>query len=211
VGLPAEILERRPDVREAEQQLVAATARIGEAIAIRYPQITLTGSLGFASTDLDELFDGDSHNWNVFAQLLQPIFNAGRNKRRVEVRESQQRQSVYQYENTLLRALREVEDSLVGLLKAGQQRGVQSERVGAERRVLDLAETRYRGGVAAYLEVLDAQRSLFDAEIDEILSISEHVISLIRLYKALGGGWPVAAEGAEQQATTPGAGSPQNG
>jgi multidrug efflux system outer membrane protein len=193
-GLPAELLERRPDVREAEQRLVAATARIGEAIAMRYPQISLTGSLGFASTELDELLDSDSENWNVFAGLLQPIFNAGRNKRRVEVRESQQRQAAYEYENTLLRALREVEDSLVGLRKAGEQRGSQGERVAAERRVLDLSEARYRGGVAAYLEVLDAQRSLFDAEIDETASISEQVISLIGLYKALGGGWPVAEE-----------------
>ena len=150
---------------------------------------------------------GTSQSWNVFAGLLQPIFNAGRNKRRVEVRESQQRQAVYEYENTLLRALREVEDSLVGLHKAGEQRGSQRERVGAEREVLELAELRYRGGVAAYLEVLDAQRSLFNAEIDETASISEHVLSLVRLYKALGGGWPVAQE--EQEGTaTPSGGSP---
>jgi multidrug efflux system outer membrane protein len=202
-GLPAEILERRPDVREAEQRLVEATARIGEAIALRYPQITLTGSFGLASTELDELLDGDSKNWNLFANLLQPIFDAGRNKRRVELRQSQQRQAVYQYENTLLRAFQEVEDSLIGLRKSGEQRGALRERVGAERRVLDLAETRYRGGVAAYLEVLDAQRSLFDAEIDETMSIGEHVISLIRLYKALGGGWPVGAPEVEGTAPEP--------
>jgi multidrug efflux system outer membrane protein len=191
-GLPAQLLERRPDVREAEQRLVAATARIGEATAMLYPRISLTGSFGFASTDLGELLDGDSTNWNIFAGLLQPIFNAGRNKRRVEVRESQQRQAVYDYERTLLQALREVEDSLVGLRKSGEQRGSQQKRVEAERKVVELSELRYRGGVAAYLEVLDAQRSLFDAEIDETTSISEHVTSLIQLYKALGGGWPTA-------------------
>ena len=191
-GLPVEILERRPDVREAEQQLVSATARIGEAKAMLFPRISLTGSYGFASTELGELLDGSSQSWNIFAGLLQPIFNAGKNQRRVEVRESQQRQAVYDYEGTLLQALREVEDSLIGLQKAGQQRGSQGERVGAERRVLELAELRYRGGVAAYLEVLDAQRSLFDAEIDETSAVSEHVASLIRLYKALGGGWPIA-------------------
>jgi multidrug efflux system outer membrane protein len=199
-GLPAEILERRPDVREAEERLHAATARIGEAQAARYPQISLTGSFGVASTELDELLDSNSQNWNLFANLLQPIFNFGKNKRRVEIRESQTRQAVYEYESSLLRALREVEDSLIGLEKTGQQRGAQRDRVGAERRVLDLAETRYRGGVAAYLEVLDAQRSLFNAEIDETMTISEHVISLIQLYKALGGGWPVAPEGGETAA-----------
>jgi multidrug efflux system outer membrane protein len=173
---------------------MSATARIGEAKAMLYPRISLTGSYGFASTDLSELLDGSSQNWNIFAGLLQPIFNAGRNKRRVEVRESQQRQAVYDYERTLLQALREVEDSLIGLRKAGEQRGSQRDRVTAERKVLELSELRYRGGVADYLEVLDAQRSLFTAEIDETESVSEHVTSLIRLYKALGGGWPTAPE-----------------
>ena len=197
-GLPAALLERRPDVREAEQRLVSATARIGEAKAMLYPRISLTGSYGFASTDLSELLDGSSQSWNIFAGLLQPIFNAGKNKRRVEVRESQQRQAVYDYERTLLQALREVEDSLVGLKKAGEQRGSQQKRVEAERKVVELSELRYRGGVAAYLEVLDAQRSLFNAEIDETSSMSEQVNSLIRLYKALGGGWPTSeAEAAE--------------
>jgi multidrug efflux system outer membrane protein len=193
-GLPAQLLERRPDVREAEQRLVSATARIGEAVAMRYPRIALTGSLGVASTDLSELFDGSSTNWNIFTSLLQPIFDAGRNKRRVEVRESQQRQAVYDYERTLLQALREVEDSLVSLKKTGDQRGSQQKRVEAERKVVELSELRYRGGVAAYLEVLDAQRSLFNAEIDETASMNEHVNSLIRLYKALGGGWPTEPE-----------------
>jgi multidrug efflux system outer membrane protein len=99
-GLPAALLERRPDVREAEQRLVSATARIGEAKAMLYPRISLTGSYGFASTDLSELLDGTSQSWNIFAGLLQPIFNAGRNKRRVEVRESQQRQAVYRRESS---------------------------------------------------------------------------------------------------------------
>ncbi len=189
-GLPAALLERRPDVREAEHRLWSATARIGEATAMLYPRISLTGSYGFASTDLSELLDGSSQSWNIFAGLLQPIFNANKNKRRVEVRESQQRQAVYDYERTLLQALREVEDSLIGLRKSGEQRGSQQKRVEAERKVVELSELRYRGGVAAYLEVLDAQRSLFNAEIDETASMSEHVNSLIRLYKALGGGWP---------------------
>ena len=97
-GLPASLLERRPDVRQAEEELIAANARIGEAIAMRYPRIALTGSYGFASTDLDNLLDGTSEAWNLFAGLTQPIFSAGKNKRRVEVRQSQQRQAAYAYE-----------------------------------------------------------------------------------------------------------------
>ena len=201
-GLPASILERRPDVRQAEQQLISANARIGEARAMLYPRIALTGTYGFASTDLDELLDSSSESWNIFAGLVQPIFNAGKNKRRVEVRESQQRQAAYAYERAILQALREVEDSLISLQKSGDQRDSQGERVRAQRKVLELSEMRYLGGVADYLEVLDAQRSLFDSEIDEVASISTQVGSLIRLYKALGGGWPVAAEDATQESAT---------
>jgi multidrug efflux system outer membrane protein len=196
-GLPASLLERRPDVRQAEEELISANARIGEATAMRYPRIALTGSYGVASTDLDTLLDGTSETWNIFAGLTQPIFSAGKNKRRVEVRQSQQRQAVYAYEKAVLQALREVEDALIALQKSGEQRGSQGERVVAERKVLELSELRYRGGVADYLEVLDAQRSLFTAEIDEVSSISGQVTSLIRLYKALGGGWPVEATTAQ--------------
>ena len=196
-GLPAALLERRPDVRAAEQQLIAANARIGEAKALLFPRISLTGAYGSTSTDLDGLLEGPSESWHFLAGLVQPIFNAGRNRRRVEVQESRQRQAVYEYEKTLLQALREVDDSLVALQKSGEQRDAQGHRVAAERKVLELSELRYRGGVAAYLEVLDAQRSLFNAEIDEVSSISEQVTSLIRLYSALGGGWPAGSEPVE--------------
>ncbi|HEY3496338.1 MAG TPA: efflux transporter outer membrane subunit [Polyangiaceae bacterium] len=197
-GLPAQLLERRPDVRRAEMDLWSATARIGEAKAMLYPRIALTGSYGLASTDLGNFVDPSSQSWNVFASLLQPIFEGGKNTARVEMRESQQRQAVYAYERTLLQALREVEDALTGLHSAGQQRLAQGARVGAERKVLELAELRYRGGVSDYLPVLDAQRSLFTAEIDEATTATEHTKSLIRLYKALGGGWP-APKGAGSQ------------
>ena len=193
-GLPSELLDRRPDVREAEQTLAASTANIGEAKAMLFPRIALTGSYGFASTDLDTLFDGPSKSWNIIGNLLQPIFNAGKNRRRVEITESRQRQTLYAYERTILQAFRETEDALVAYRKTGEQRGAQTARVNAERKVLELAELRYRGGVAAYLEVLDAQRSLFGAEIDEAQTIGGQFVSLVRLYKALGGGWPSAPE-----------------
>jgi multidrug efflux system outer membrane protein len=189
-GLPAALLERRPDVRKAEMELMSATARIGEAKAMLYPSISLTGSYGLASTDLSNLIDPQSQTWNLFAGLLQPIFNAGKNMDRVDMRQSQQRQAVYAYERALLGALREVEDTLIGLKKTGEERTAQQARLTADRQVLELSELRYKGGVANYLEVLDAQRSLFDAEIDELVSSTEHTRSLIRLYKALGGGWP---------------------
>jgi multidrug efflux system outer membrane protein len=193
-GLPSALLDRRPDLREAEQGLAAATANIGAAKALLFPRIALTGSFGFASTDLDTLFDGPSKSWNLIGNLLQPIFNAGKNKRRLEVTESQQRQTLYAYERSILQAFRETDDALVSYRTRGEQRLAQSERVKAERKVLELAELRYRGGVAAYLEVLDAQRSLFGAELDETDTIGAHLVSLVQLYKALGGGWPSAPE-----------------
>ena len=189
-GLPSELLDRRPDVREAEQNLAAATANIGAAKALLFPRISLTGSYGYSSTDLDTLFDAPSRAWNIVGNLLQPIFHFGQNKRRVEVTESQQRQTLYAYERTILQAFRETDDALVSYRKTGEGRTAQAERVKAERKVLELAELRYRGGVAAYLEVLDAQRSLFNAELDEAQSIGANLTALVRLYKALGGGWP---------------------
>ena len=192
--LPARLLERRPDVRRAEMELMSANARIGEAKAMLYPQFTLTASYGLASTDLSEFLNPASQTWRLFAGVLQPLFNAGKNKARIEMRESQNRQALYAYENTLLQALREVEDSLVGLRKAGEERGAQHERVTAQRRVLELADLRYRGGVSEYLEVLDAQRSLFNAELDEAGAATEHSKTLVRLYKALGGGWPAGKQ-----------------
>ena len=188
-GLPSELLERRPDIRQAEQELVAANARIGEAKAMLFPRISLTASYGFASTELDQLLDASSQSGFIFGQLLQPLFNAGKNRRRVEARESQFRQAATSYERTIIRAFREVEDSLVAHRKAGDQLVAQRERVQAERKVLELAELRYRGGVAPYLEVLDAQRALFNAEIELTQVTSDRVVTLIRLYKSLGGGW----------------------
>ena len=127
-----------------------------------------------------------------------------RSKRRVEITESRQRQVLYAYERTILQAFRETDDALVSYRKIGEQRKAQADRVRAERKVLELAELRYRGGVAAYLDVLDAQRSLFGAELDEAQTIGSHLVSLVRLYKALGGGWPQAPESTGISTRTPG-------
>jgi multidrug efflux system outer membrane protein len=191
-GLPAALLDRRPDVRTAEEMLASANARIGEAKALLWPNIGLTGAFGYESTELDDLLDSPARAWSVSANLLQPIFNAGQNRRRVEVAESQQRQALYAYEQAILQAFREVEDALAGVRTAGARRSAQGQRVFAERNVLALAELRYRGGVSDYLEVLDAQRSLFGAELDEAASIRDQLVFVIQLYRALGGGWSEA-------------------
>jgi multidrug efflux system outer membrane protein len=193
-GLPSELLDRRPDIRVAEQTLAAATANIGEAKALLFPRIALTGSYGYTSTDFDTLFDGPSKAWNLLGNIVQPLFYAGKNKRRLEMTESRQRQELYAYERTILNAFRETEDALVGYRKSGEISLAQAGRVEAQRKVLELADLRYKGGVADYLEVLDAQRSLFDAELDEAQSVGIHLISLVQIYKALGGGWPAAPE-----------------
>ena len=200
-GLPSDLLERRPDILAAEQVLAASTANIGSAKALMFPRIALTGSYGFTSTELDTLFDGPSKAWNIIGNLLQPIFNAGKNKRRVQITESRQRQALYAYERTIIQAFRETEDALVAYRKTSEQSTAQAARVEAERRALELSEMRYRGGVAAYLEVLDAQRSLFGAELDEAATMGNHLNSLVRLYKALGGGWPPDAQATASTAT----------
>jgi multidrug efflux system outer membrane protein len=199
-GLPSELLDRRPDILEAEHTLAASTADIGAAKALLFPRISLTGSYGYTSTDLDTLFDSPSKAWNIIGNLLQPIFYAGKNKRRLEMTESRQRQTLYEYERTILNAFRETEDALVTYRKTGEARTSQGLRVDAERKVLELAELRYKGGVAEYLEVLDAQRSLFNAELDEAETLGDHLVSLVQLYKALGGGWPSTPE---EQAAAP--------
>lgn len=188
-GLPAELLQRRPDIRAAEQNLVAANARIGEAKALLYPSISLTGDFGFVSTDLSDLATAPARSWSIGANLLQPIFNAGQLQSNVEVAESVQRQTLYAYELTILGALREVEDALVGFRKAGDLRGAESDRVTAQRKVLELAELRYRGDVAPYLDVLDAQRSLLEAQLNEAEAVRQQLLALVQVYRALGGGW----------------------
>ncbi|MFN2427496.1 MAG: efflux transporter outer membrane subunit [Candidatus Binatia bacterium] len=193
-GLPSELLDRRPDLRAAEEQLHAATADVGAAKALLFPRIALTAGYGTASTEFDALFTGSSQAWSVASGLVQPIFNAGKNLRRVQIAESQMRQSLYAYEKTVLQALREVEDSLIAWQQTGAARGSQRMRVAAERKVVELTSVRYEGGVTDYLEVLDSQRSLFAAELDEVQTISAQLISLVQLYKALGGGWPTEPE-----------------
>ncbi len=193
-GLPSELLERRPDVRVAEQQLAAQTARIGVAEAIRFPSLSLTGSLGLASDELSGFFSSDNKTWGLSAGLIAPVFNAGRNKRRVEVEIARTEQALLAYEQTILQALREVENSLIGVNTFEREALARDKQEKSAASAAMLSRARYDGGVTSYLEVLESERSLFRAELLSSSTHREHLVSYVTLYKALGGGWAESIE-----------------
>jgi multidrug efflux system outer membrane protein len=188
-GIPSELLERRPDVLAAEQQLAGAQASIDAARKAYFPAISLTGFLGFASPELDDLFDGDRVTWSITPAITAPIFNAGRLRSNVEATEAQQRIALEQYLGRIQTAFREVDDALSSYAQLRKEREALQRVVDANRERLRLAELRYRGGVTIYLEVLLAQQDLFDAEL-QLLQVTRAVYSaIVELYAALGGGW----------------------
>jgi multidrug efflux system outer membrane protein len=194
VGLPSQLLERRPDIQLAEQNLIAANARIGEAKALLYPNISLTASGGVASADLDDLFSSGSGVWSFVPSITMPLFNAGSLRGNVRVTESQQRQAALEYLATLQQAFREVSDALIIHEKIREVRGFREE---FERTLEDqtaLSNERYRGGVTSFFEVLDSERDHFDAELDLVRTIRDELFSTVILYRALGGGWNGSAE-----------------
>ena len=188
-GVPAEVLTRRPDVRQAEQQLIAANANIGAARAAFFPRITLTGSAGIASSDLTELFKDGSFAWTLAPQLVLPIFDRGRNQANLDVAAVSRDIAVAQYERTLQTAFREVADALAGRGSLSDQLRAQTAQEAAEQARVRLADLRYRNGAASYLELLDAQRSLFAAQQAVIQLQAQQTQNLVTLYKVLGGGW----------------------
>ena len=188
-GLPSELLQRRPDVLATEAQLAAQTARIGVAQAARWPSLSLTGALGFESDDLSTLTDGGSDFWSAGIGILAPVFNAGRNKSRVEVERARTEQALLAYEQTVQRAFREVEDALVAVRTYRAEHEARARQVTAARSAATLSRARYDGGVTSYLEVLDTERSLFNAELTESQTLRLYINAIIELYKALGGGW----------------------
>jgi len=188
-GLPSELLQRRPDVVQAEQQLVAATARIGVAKAERFPKLSLTGILGVASPQLTDL-GSPGTDFGILAPFVTgPLLNAQTLGFQQRAAEAQAKQAVAQYEQTILVAFREVEDALVGVSTAREQAAAQERQVKALQSALHLANVRYKGGLANYLEVLIAQRSLFVTELALADTHRLHLVSVVQLYKALGGGW----------------------
>jgi outer membrane protein, multidrug efflux system len=188
-GLPSELLQRRPDILQAEQELAAATARIGVAKADRFPKITLTGILGVASPRLSNLFTPEAKFGAAGFDLTGPLFNAEALGFQQEVAEAQTKQALARYEQSVLVAFKEVEDALVAVQTARVQQQSQVEQVNALRSALRLATLRYRGGVTSYIDVLIAKRSLFDAELSLTETHRLHLVSIVQLYKALGGGW----------------------
>ena len=188
-GIPSELLERRPDIRQAEEQLHAANARIGAAIASLFPSISLTAAGGTASEDLGNIFKSGFGFWNLAVNLFQPILNRGRNVKQVALERARTEAAVGNYERTVLTAFQEVEDNLVAVQRLREEAAAAGRAAAAARRSVVLAGLRYEGGVDNYLNLLDAQRSLLDAELAESDLQRQLRVAVVRLYRALGGGW----------------------
>ena len=189
VGLTSDLIERRPDIRAAEQQLRSANANIGAARAAFFPRIALTGAFGTASSQLSGLFDSGSLAWNFAPQISLPIFDGGRNRANRDLAEARKNIAVAQYEQTIQTAFREVADALDAKSTFDRQIQAQQLLVDASRRSLELSDLRYRNGVDSYLQLLDAQRELFTAEQGLLQARTQRLNNLVGLYKSLGGGW----------------------
>jgi multidrug efflux system outer membrane protein len=188
-GLPSELLERRPDIRSAEQQLVAQTERVGVAVAIRFPSLSLTGFLGVASPEVSNLFSSDAFVGSVTGQLAGPIFRFNQNKRRVEGERARLQQVGFAYERTVLSAFAEVENSLAEIRTYRNEFAARQTQVTATEKSLMLSKALYDNGYTSFLQVLDAERELYNSQFEKSIALQSQLISTVRLYKALGGGW----------------------
>jgi multidrug efflux system outer membrane protein len=193
-GVPSDLLERRPDILQAEQALIAANARIGVAKSLYFPTISLTGAFGTVSTDLSNLFTASSRTWNYGVPVSVPLFTAGRIGGEVKAAEAAQQLAVYSYQQAIQNAFREVDDALLDRSKSGQRLDALNRQLKALRNYARLARMRYDEGYTSYLEVLDAERSLFNVEL--LYTTGQNVLfrSLINIYKSMGGGWVTTAE-----------------
>ena len=199
-GLPSELLIRRPDILQAEQQLVASNALIGAARALFFPRINLTGLFGFASSSLGGLFSGPSRTWSFTGDVAGPIYTGGGLTAAVDQAEARRDQSLANYELVIQNAFRDVDDSLAAIRHAAEFRDAIARRVATLRRGVELANERYENGYSDYLEVLDTERSLFSAELQLASARGDYQRALVDLYRALGGDWtavpPTAAAAA---------------
>jgi multidrug efflux system outer membrane protein len=193
-GLPSGLLARRPDLREAEQQLVAANALIGAARAQYFPTISLTGLFGYISKDFSDLFSGPTKVWSYGLAASAPIFTGGGIAGQVQQAEAQQQEALLRYQKAIQVAFQEVSDALLSHAKSRDQLGFQEREVRTLRNYLELARLRYDEGYTSYIEVLDAERTLFEAEVGYAQTQSQVYVSLVNLYKAMGGGWVLEAE-----------------
>ena len=188
-GLPSSLLERRPDIRAAEENLVAQRALVSAAKRAFFPTISLTGLFGFQSNQLSNLFTGPSRAWSLVPQITQPIFTGGRLKSDVKFAKAQQEFAIVQYQQTIQNAFKEVSDALIQYQKVREIRTQQELLVATLRDRSRLAHLRYEGGVDTLLNALDSDRELFDAQLNLTQTKRNELLSLVQLYKALGGGW----------------------
>jgi outer membrane protein, multidrug efflux system len=188
-GLPSTLLERRPDIQSAEQQLIAANAQIGVARAAYFPDISLSATGGFESDALFHLFTGPAGLWSFGPQLAQPIFTAGKIHSNVKLAEAQQQQALLTYQQTIQNAFRDVSDALIAYRKNREFREQQELLTEATRGADELSKTRYQGGIASYLEVLTSETNYFNAQLTLAQAKTDELTAFVSLYTALGGGW----------------------
>jgi multidrug efflux system outer membrane protein len=188
-GLPSDLIERRPDIRLAEQQLVAANADVGQAKAAFFPKVTLTGFYGVQSVALSDLFTSGSQTWQFGPAVSMPLFTGGALKGNLKLTQARFTESVAQYQKTVQNSFREVSDSLIAVQRTREFRERQEENTQANRSAAELANVRYEGGVTSYLEVLYNEQELFSAELTLAQARLNELLSVVQLYRALGGGW----------------------
>ena len=188
-GLPSELLTRRPDILQAEQQLIASNALIGAARALFVPRISLTGLLGFASGSLSNLFSGPAHTWSFTGDVAGPIYTGGGLTAAVDQAEARRDQQFANYELVIQNAFRDVEDSLSDLRNSAELRDTSERRVATLERSVELAKERYENGYSDYLDVLDSERGLFNAQLQLASTRGDYDRALVNLYRALGGDW----------------------
>ena len=211
-GLPSDIIANRPDIRQAEQDLIAANANIGVAKALYFPTVSLTGLFGWASNDLSDLFKGPAKTWSWAVPVIAPVFTAGAIAGQVKSAEAVQQQALLTYQQSIQTAFREVEDSLVDQRRTREQLDALARQVGSLRNYEHFSWLRYDNGYTSYLEVLDAQSRLYSAELSHSQTQGSLFQALVNLYKAMGGGWVVTAEGLTKeivQDSSAGAQAPQ--
>lgn len=194
-GLPSDLLERRPDVRQAEQNLVAQNALIGAARALYFPSISLTGVFGSVSSRFSDLFSGPARAWSFAGAVTQPIFTGGNIAGQVHQAEARQQEALFSYQKAIQVAFQQVEDALIAVQKSREQLDIQARQVVALNTYARLARARFEGGYTSYIEVLDAERSLFSAQLNYTQTQGATLTALVNLYMAMGGGWVVKAEG----------------
>jgi multidrug efflux system outer membrane protein len=192
-GLPSSLMERRPDIRAAEQDLIAANADIGQAKAAFYPQVTLTGAYGFQTVALSDLFTAPARMWQFGPSVTFPLFTGGRLRGNLHLAKATFEESLARYQQTVQNAFREVSDALIAYQRTQEFYAKQQDLTQADRDAADLAAVRYQGGVTSYLEVLYNEQQLFDAELLLAQARRDELLSVVQLYSALGGGWEMPA------------------